>query len=81
MTREEVLELINDALLDAHSQCVEVTEEDKLIDSNIDSYGLIMFSLEMESQFGIYTDVELKTIDFKEITVKDVIDRILDASN
>lgn len=53
-----------------------VTLEDKLIDSGLDSFGLVMVLADMDGEYGCYGKSWFQEVNIPELTVKDLLDRI-----
>ena len=75
MSREENLAWLNELLEEEHGMAL--VEGDKLIDSEIDSFGITMVLLTMDQKFGEkFNDKWLKSIVIEELTVTQILDRM-----
>lgn len=80
MDRKKILVYINETIKSENGN--EVQEENILPDSNMDSFGYAIFWLSIEQKYGkCFTHDEISKIDYKTLTVKAIIDRIIDAQN
>lgn len=87
-TREEILASINKLILEEHNNLLN--ETNLLIDSDMDSLGYIIFWLNLANDFSIVPSQNnlteqdknklilkyINEIDYKNYTLKDLIDRI-----
>lgn len=78
MTREDILDTINELIEEEHGNAVG--PEDTVISSGIDSFGITMVFVELNNKYNVYGKDEFKDIDFENITAGDIIDRVLDGS-
>lgn len=75
MTRESLLEEINELLEEEHGNAI--SEEQALVESEIDSFGLTMVLVAIDQKYKVYPKEVFKDLPFDTITAKDVINDIL----
>jgi len=79
-TRESILTYLNEVIKSENGN--EVEEENILPESNMDSFGYAIFWLSIEQKYGkCFPHDEISKIDYKTLTIKAIIDRIIDAQN
>lgn len=78
MIRQDLLDELNGMFEEEYGHAIE--EKDKVVDSGIDSFAMAMILSIIGDKYGIYEKEEFEKLDFANLTVKDVIDRILDAN-
>lgn len=76
MNRSTLLNEINELI--ESEMGTPITEEDKIIDSGIDSFGMSMVILELNGKYGVYNQTEFENLDFANLTMADAIDRVLE---
>lgn len=79
MNRAELLEVINEIIETEHG--VAVTENSLLEDAEIDSFAVLMVFLELDEKFEAFPKEKFETIEFKDLTIKDIIDIVEDKIN
>ena len=79
MNRAEILEVINEIIETEHG--VAVTENSLLEDAEIDSFAVLMVFLELDEKFEAFTKEKFETVEFKGLTIKDIIDTVEDKIN
>lgn len=79
MNRAEILEVINEIIETEHG--VAVTENSLLEDAEIDSFAVLMVFLELDEKFEAFPKEKFETIEFKGLTIKDIIDIVEDKIN
>lgn len=75
MTRQEVADFVNELIVEEHGD--EITEETKLVDSGVDSFGLTMILVSVDAEYDVYPKDVFKEIDFANITLGKIIDDVL----
>jgi len=76
----EILTFMNQTIVEENGTPVKF--ESALHETNLDSFGYTVLFLELDSKYNIFKDVSenedpFKTIDWENITVKEVINRCL----
>lgn len=79
MNRAEILEVINEIIETEHG--VAVTENSLLEDAEIDSFAVLMVFLELDEKFEAFPKEKFETVEFKGLTIKDIIDIVEDKIN
>lgn len=79
MTREEVTVYVNRIVREEHGMPMKV-DEDKLIDTGVDSFGIVMVLLALEDKYGVYDKEELSKIVVEELTLGAIVNRVLNES-
>ena len=74
---EEITQFVNKVIRQEHGKAMR-DRADKLVDTGIDSLGITIVILELETEYGILTDEQLTRIEIKDITLGDIIDMVLD---
>ena len=75
MDNDQILNSINELIEEEHGMSRE--PEDTLISSEIDSFGIIVILLELDSKYtDLFSKEYLDTINFEVYTIQDMIDRI-----
>lgn len=75
MSREENLDWVNELIEEEHGTAL--TEDDKLIDSGADSFGITMVLLALDQRFeGKFDAKWIKSVNIDKLTVKEILDRI-----
>ena len=74
---EEITQFVNKLIRHEHGKAMR-DRADKLVDTGIDSFGITMVILELETEYGILTEEQLTRIEIKDITLGDIIDMVLD---
>ena len=69
---EEITQFVNKRIRQEHGKAMR-DRTDKLVDTGIDSFGITMVILELETEYGILTDEQLTRIEIKDITLGDII--------
>lgn len=77
MNREDIVVFLNKTIREEHGMPL-VNGNDKLVDTGIDSFGVVMVLLALEDKYGIYTKDELKAVIVEELTLDDIVNRVLD---
>ena len=72
---EEITQFVNKRIRQEHGKAMR-DRTDKLVDTGIDSFGITMVILELETEYGILTDEQLTRIEIKDITLGDIIDMV-----
>ena len=74
---EEITQFVNKVIRQEHGKAMR-DRADKLVDTGIDSLGITIVILELETKYGILTDEQLTRIEIEDITLGDIIDMVLD---
>ena len=74
---KEITQFVNKVIRQEHGKAMR-DRADKLVDTGIDSLGITIVILELETKYGILTDEQLTRIEIKDITLGDIIDMVLD---
>lgn len=77
MNREDIVVFLNKTIREEHGMPL-VNGNDKLVDTGIDSFGVVMVLLALEDKYGVYTKDELKVVIVEELTLDDIVNRVLD---
>jgi acyl carrier protein len=80
VSKEEAVTFINDKVREEHGMPMR-TDGSKLVETGIDSFGTVMILLELENEYGVYSKEELKTVAVEELTLGDMVNRILNEGN
>lgn len=75
MNRSDVLDKINKLIKVENGS--PITEEDKIVDSGIDSLGISILFMEIDAEYSIYPKEVFEAIDFSSYTVKEMIDEVI----
>jgi len=80
MNEQEVLDFINTNVRAEKGN--RITELSKLTDTSLDSFGITVLFLELDSEYSYFKYVSpnvdpFSTINFRDITIKEVIDKCL----
>lgn len=75
MNRLAVKEFINKVVREEHGMPMR-TEEDKLVDTGCDSFGIVMVLLAIEDKYKVYNKEEMKGLVIEELTLGNMLDRI-----
>ena len=76
MNRQEILEFINNTIEEEHGN--RLSEDNLLIESNMDSFGYAVFWLGINHEYSIDEVKGIDAgIDYSTLTVKNVIDYII----
>ena len=70
----EVLATINRLAIEEHGKAVTI--DDLLIDTEVDSFGIVMLLLELDEKYGCFSNEWLKTMKVEELTVQYIVDRV-----
>ena len=81
LSRDFLIEELNEILEENDGQPFE-TEDERIIDLGLDSFGMTMFFLELDDRYSYfkgYSNKEefMKNIDWEKLTLNDIIERIL----
>ena len=68
------LDEINRLIRDEHGK--RVKPSDKLVDSEVDSFGLTMVLLELDELYGCFGKEWFKETSIPDLTIQDMLDRI-----
>lgn len=74
MNREKILSYINEVIIDEEGK--PVTEDNLLIDSEADSFGISMILISIDDRFNIWTQEEMEAMDVTTLTVKEILDKV-----
>lgn len=74
------LEDINKCIIEFDGKALYDVNQ-KLIESNMDSFSMTMIFLELDTMFGGFTEEQMNSIDLATITVKDIIEVIENHGN
>jgi acyl carrier protein len=79
--RRRIKDRINTLLIEEGS-VKPLHESERILDSQLDSFGLTMLFLALDDEFNYFKDIPeendpYKTIDWNTITMKDVIDKCI----
>ena len=77
MSREDIVVFLNKIIREEHGMPL-VNGSDKLVETGIDSFGVVMVLLALEDKYGVYTKDELNTVAVEELTLDDIVSRVLD---
>ena len=77
MSREDIVVFLNKTIREEHGMPL-VNGSDKLVETGIDSFGVIMILLALEDKYSVYTKDELNTVAVEELTLDDIVSRVLD---
>ena len=82
MTRKEYFDIINELIASEYGKPLR-TEEDKLINAELDSFGYTILFVTLDNEYNYFYDIKDKqnifeTINFKEITIKEIIDKLIE---
>lgn len=74
MTEQKIIDELNKIIEieDGNS----INPEDLISSSEIDSFGFSMFIIEVNERYNIWTQQEVEDMDYKNLTIQMVIDRI-----
>lgn len=72
---EKVLEKLNEFIRAEHGKRVQL--DDKLIDSELDSFGTVMVLADMDNEYKKFDRDWLKTVNILELTIQEIVDRVL----
>lgn len=78
MKKQEVLDSINSMIVEEYGN--SLTMQDKLIDSGLDSLGMSLFLIQLDSKFGVLADKqegvsEFDHLDIENLTVRDLVNK------
>ncbi len=77
MDNSQILEKLNEIIKDEKG-CA-VTMEDTLLDAQLDSLGIMIALITIDSEFEIFDQAEaenaLETLDVKNLTIKDLVEK------
>jgi len=76
MTRKDLLSEINEKLEEENANNV-ISENEALVASGVDSFGLTMTLVDISNKYDIYPKEEFRNINFQKITAKEVINKIM----
>lgn len=77
MTREEILKYINKVVKKEHGK--PVTEDNCILDTELDSFSYAIFWLSLENKYGkFYTEEEVNKLDYSKTSIKTIIDKVID---
>ena len=78
MNRAEILEVINNLIVEEHGE--KITEEDSIVDSGVDSFGIIVVFTSLENMYPNFVFGTEKEMNLKYIyaPIKEIIDIILE---
>lgn len=74
MTEQEILDELNEIIETEDGNSINA--EDFVGSSGIDSFGFSMFIIEVDERYNIWTQQEVEDMDYKNLTMQMVIDRI-----
>lgn len=75
MNREEIITFINRVVRAEHGMPMK-NDDDKLVETGCDSFGITMILLELDNEYGVYTRDELKNIVIQELTLGTIVERV-----
>ena len=83
MTRKETLKWLNTQIREEHGS--KLKDKDLLVDSGCDSFGIVLVTLAINEEFGIYSNEETKKGEYggrtiHELKVRHILDDIENAS-
>jgi hypothetical protein len=73
-TRTEIIENINSHIRAEHGK--SITIDSKLIDSEVDSFGIVVVLLELDTDYGCFGNKWFKKHAIPSLTILDIIERI-----
>ncbi len=78
--RESILHYLNETIEAEHGKALH--EDSTLSESEIDSFGYALFWLSIEEKYGkCFPSDEMRAFNYEALTIKVIIDRIIDAQN
>lgn len=77
MTREEVIIYVNKVVREEHGMPMKA-DEDKLIDTGCDSFGITMVLLGLDQKYGVFQDSWIKDNPVESWTLGSIINRVLE---
>ena len=75
MNRDQIIDFVNEQIEEENGN--PITEEQKLIDSGVDSFGLTMVIVNIDQKYDVYPKEEFKKLKFDEMTLKKVVDDVM----
>lgn len=76
---QDILDFINSKIREEHGR--PVTIDDKLVDSEVDSFGITMVLLALDEEYHRFDPEWLKDTNIAELTVNEIVDRIANGTN
>lgn len=77
MHPEEILKFINEKIREEHG--TSVTLDSLFLDSELDSFGINMFFLELHNKYRCFeAEYVINIPDWKVLTIQDIVNRIID---
>ena len=76
MDRLAIKEFINKIVREEHGMPMR-TEEDKLVDTGCDSFGITMVLLNLDQKYNAFNDEWIKNNPVEEWTLGSIIDRVI----
>lgn len=78
--REEIFAFLNKTIVE--EQAFAISEQQCLAEAELDSFGFIVLWMSIEARYGIcLTLEEISDYDYASLTLKTIIDRIIDAQS
>lgn len=82
MTKQDLLnEIIQEVEADAEEPNENITEDTKIIELGLDSFGITMLLTNLDCKYEIFTPEEFKAIDYDTFTVGDLIEKVIADGN
>ena len=80
ISAEEITTFINDLVREEHGMPMTKLT-DQLVDTGIDSFGIVMVLMGISNEYNVYNKDELSSMDIPSLTLSDMIKRIQDESS
>lgn len=72
--RLEILQEINSYIEEEYGSIV--TEEDMIVDAELDSLGLTLVFLAIDNKYKVYPKEEFESLDLTKVSVKEILDKV-----
>ena len=77
---KEITQFVNKVIRREHGKAMR-DRADKLVDTGIDSFGIVMVLMGISNEYNVYNKDELSSMDIPSLTLGDMIKRIQDESS
>ena len=73
---QKIVDRINELIEEENGTAVDATQA--IVESEIDSFGLIMVLNSIDEEYKVWTKEEFKELPFEKLTIQDIVDKIND---
>ena len=74
---QKIVDRLNELIEEENGTVIGATQA--IVESEIDSFGLIMVLNSIDEEYKVWTKEEFKELSFEKVTIQDIVDKINDS--